>query len=382
MNASQASPLRPSATVLTGSGRGAIAVIRVRGENAVTVASELFQPVRGRPLSETPAGRPRFGRFGAERGDEVVALIVDGHHPQVEIHGHGGIAATRLVLDALASRGVEILTAPDEIPRRTWADLAAVELRIAPTLRTAQILLDQCEGALDREIAYLCGDPNAEAHETIQQLDDLITRGQVGLRLSGGWRIALAGRPNVGKSLLLNALAGFGRAVVSPIAGTTRDVVTARTAIDGWPVEIADTAGLHSTDHDLEALGIALARARIADADLVLIVLDRSAPISDADRQVILAYPDGLVVANKTDLAPAWDAASLRAIPVSASTGDGLDLLLAAIARRLVPEPPEPGSGVPFRGELIEALRTMRGFLSNDDRDPTDWAKELAPSQR
>ena len=104
----------------------------------------------------------------------------------------------------------------------------------------------------------------------------------LGLHLTTPWRVVLAGAPNVGKSSLMNAIAGYQRAIVSPTPGTTRDVVTVTTAIDGWPVQLADTAGLRETQDELESAGVALADAAIGEADLVIVVSDASAD-SDVD---------------------------------------------------------------------------------------------------
>ncbi len=111
----------------------------------------------------------------------------------------------------------------------------------------------------------------------------------------------VAGRPNVGKSRLLNALAGYERAIVDPTPGTTRDVVTVRTALDGWPVELADTAGLRDSDDAIESAGIALARARQADADLTLLVLDRSEPLTETDLALRADVQEkgGLIIAEQ-----------------------------------------------------------------------------------
>src|SRR5690606_1851021 len=154
---------------------------------------------------------------------------------------------------------------------------------------------------------------------------------------------------------LLNALAGFGRAIVSPTPGTTRDVVTVRTAIDGWPVELADTAGVRTTDDPIEASGVQLARSRHGGADLVLPGLDRSEPLTEADRALIAERPDALIVCNKADLPAAWESEPSWAecAIVSAGRGDGLDALLGAIARRLVPDPPPSGVAVPFRADQV-----------------------------
>lgn len=351
------------AALLTGSGRGAIAVVRVRGPEAAIAVDALFRPIRGPRLLESPPGRPRFGRFGRGQGDEVITVILDGSPPEVEIHGHGGIAASRLILDSLRDLGVEIAPS-DRIAvdpsRPRWAGASELLLPGATTLRTAQILLDQCEGALDRELVSLARELGEGSAPARPRINTLLAHSRVGLRLIDGWRVVLTGRPNVGKSRLMNALAGFDRAVVSAVPGTTRDVVTVRTAIDGWPVELADTAGLHASSDPLESAGIALARERIATSDALLVVLDCSAPLTDEDAEVLAAYPLAIRVANKSDLEPAWDAASLAAISVSATRGDGLDSLLEAISPRLVPNPPPPGAAVPFDPDLVQSLLAVR----------------------
>ena len=190
-------------------------------------------------------------------------------------------------------------------------------------------------------------------------VDSLREKAEVGLKMVDGWRVVLAGRPNVGKSRLLNALAGYERAIVDPSPGTTRDVVTIRAAFDGWPVELADTAGLRASDDAIEAAGVASALVRQGTADLVVLVLDRSGPFTEDDRRWIASYPDALLVANKSDLPPAWDpeGLGLDVATVSAERGDGIEALASAIARRLVPDPPAPGSGVPFRPVARPAAR-------------------------
>jgi len=183
----------------------------------------------------------------------------------------------------------------------------------------------------------------------------------------------IAGRPNVGKSRLLNTLAGYQRAIVHSAPGTTRDVVTVRTAFDGWPVELADTAGLRTADDPIEQSGIDRALRQAKTADLVLKVLDRSEPLRDEDH-VLIDQPvsSSLLVASKADLPPAWEPsdpvlAGAPAVIVSAERGEGLDLLIAAIVAALVPTPSEPGAGVPFRPEQLERLQRARYALLAGD---------------
>lgn len=350
----------PRVTVLTPSGRGAVAVVRVWGPGALAAVDAAFRPMRGKPLAETPPGRPRFGRLGAGLGDEVVAAVSDDGLGGAEVQCHGGSAAIDLVLRALTEQGAipadasEFLhaAAPSETSAEAWEDLAR-----ARTLRTAEILLEQARGALDREVAAIAANP--------VDLNALIERGRVGVRLVDGWRVAIVGRPNAGKSRLLNALLGYSRAIVAPTPGTTRDAVTARAAFDGWPVDLVDTAGLREADDVVERFGVERALRERARADLTLRVVDRSRPLEPGDDGP--PGPAELIVASKADLPPAWEpAAVFGASPiavVSAETGAGLDELGAAIAGALVPSPPPPGAAVPFRREQVERLARMRSAL-------------------
>lgn len=364
--------------VLTPDGRGAVAVVRVWGDRALPVADACFRPARGGRLAETATGRPRLGRVGAGLGDEVVAILIGPDPVEVEIQCHGGPAACALVVDALQANGAEPAPAAAWATRHgsTPAAEAAVDLARAPTLRTAEILLDQHLGALEAEIQRLANLIPIDPARALADLDTLIRRGAIGARLVDGWRVALAGRPNVGKSRLLNALAGYDRAIVAPTPGTTRDLVTARVALDGWPVELADTAGLRATDDSVELLGVARARAHQAGADLVVLVLNRSTPIVAADRDLISFYSDALIVANKSDLPAAWEPSAAGALAISAERGEGLDDLSGAIARRLVPEAPPPGSAVPFRPGHCAGLDRARECLLGGD--PGGAARALA----
>jgi tRNA modification GTPase len=133
------------------------------------------------------------------------------------------------------------------------------------------------------------------------RVERLSALAEVGSHLTHPWRIVLAGRPNVGKSSLINALVGFERALVHATPGTTRDLVTAASAIDGWPVELIDTAGLRSTGDALEAAGIRLAEGQMAAADLVVLVFDASSRGDVDQQQLATRWPEALTVYNKCD---------------------------------------------------------------------------------
>lgn len=348
--------------ILTPPGRGAVAVVRAWGPGALVAVDAAFRPMRGEGLASTPPNRPRFGRLGAGMGDEVVAVVHEGEPPGVEVQCHGGSAAIAMVVEALQARGCRVVepaefvhdTEPNPFRAEAWEDLAK-----ATTLRSAEILLEQGQGALDREMAAIEANPS----EFRQRIDELIERAGVGLRLVTGWRVVIAGRPNAGKSRLLNALAGYDRAIVAATPGTTRDAVTVRTAFDGWPVELVDTAGVREAEDPVERSGVERALRERSRADLTLLLLDRSRPLDEEDRRP----PSGpaLIVASKADLPTAWEPAEVFGgrvprVVVSAQTGEGLDELAAAVARLLVPSPPPPGVGVPFRPEHLERLLAMR----------------------
>ncbi len=358
----------PRVAVLTGEGPGAVAVVRLWGEGALAVADAAFRPHRGAGLAATPPGRPRLGRVGSGVGDEVVAILLPGEPAEVEIQGHGGPAAIELVLDALVRAGAERSRASAWVRHSAGSSLRAearLDLPHATTLRTAAHLLDQADGALDRELARIASEVDTDAAATLERLDALMARADVGVHLVRGWRVVLAGRPNVGKSRLLNALLGFQRAIVDPTPGTTRDVVSAGTAFDGWPVTLADTAGLRESDDPIEREGVARAREHQRSADLVVLVLDRSEPLAAEDHRLMADYPEALIVANKADLPGVWDHDGLV---VSAERGDGIDRLSAEIGRRLVPDPPAGGAAMPFRPRHRRQLDLIRQAIARGER--------------
>ena len=372
--------------LLTASGRGAIAVVRVWGPRAVDVADLVFRPNGPARLAQSHEGRLRLGRIGEGLGDEVVAFKLETEPTIVEIQCHGGTAAVRLVLQALEKAGAQ----PAEIGSTAAleaettdpiAALALLDLARAPTLPTAEILLDQVNGALREELCRLIRVIDEQPAKVLADLRALEDRAAVGLRLLSGWKVVIAGRPNVGKSRLFNALAGFSRAIVDPAPGTTRDVVSLRTSVGGWPIELADTAGIRSTRDAVERLGIERTRNEQRQADLVLLVVDRSEPLQAIDRELIATTDRAVLAANKSDLPPAWflEPQSRELGPIvtiSAEHGDGIPGLVEMIVKRLVHDPPPPSSAVPFRREQVDAICQARArLLAGDHR----VAARLAP---
>lgn len=335
--------------VLTPSGTGAIATVEVSGPRAWELARELFRPA-GRPLPTEPELH-RFW-FGTLGGDEVI-LAVTGPET-VEVHCHGGVRVVRWVVEQFQSSRHTPCAEADGT-----RNVPATLLQRAPTLRTAAILLDQLDGAFDREVARILGLLDTDPEAAREQLRELARRAPVGRHLVEPWRVVVAGAPNVGKSSLVNALAGFQRAVVSDVAGTTRDVVSVQVAFDGWPVELTDTAGLRESE-GLEAEGVERAKRAIGDARLVLWISDARDPEGGWPKPGECPTDDAIFVTNKIDLVPSWDPVEFRrkhwGVGVSATLGTGIPELIAEIVKRLVPDPPPPGAAVPYTPRLAELV--------------------------
>jgi tRNA modification GTPase len=233
----------------------------------------------------------------------------------------------------------------------------------ARTERVAAILLDQYHGALSRALSEIQqAIDRGDRCTARRQSDELCARVDLGRHLVKPWQVVLAGRVNVGKSSLINALAGYDRSIVHPTPGTTRDAVTLATAIDGWPVELCDTAGLRAGGDAIERAGMERARERLAQADLVILVGDCSERWSREDQTLVDQWPAALRVHNKCDLPPAADDRP-PGLSISAMRGDGVENLLATVARRLAPQPPPAGAAVPFTAAQIEMVRRLAADL-------------------
>ncbi|HUG90719.1 MAG TPA: GTPase [Planctomycetaceae bacterium] len=391
----------PIAALLTPRGRGAVATIGFAGDagRIDRARPPLFRAANGRPLAKQEIGRVIFGRWGEEPPEEVVVCRVD--ETIVEINCHGGDAAARRILRQLEAAGSAVVPA-NEFLVLTQDPLAAEladAVGRATTLRTATILLEQSSGRLRDELLALLAaaddpprtreDRRTEFHSVRtsedvalargrsgtpscgvlrERLDALLAWTRFGMHLTRPWSVVLAGRPNVGKSSLINALVGYARSIVFDQPGTTRDVVTAETAFEGWPVRLTDTAGLRSGADPLESAGIERAREQLAGADCRVLLIDTSGRPGESDRRLLAEWPEALVVAHKSDLPDAWgDAVPPGAIGVSSLTGAGVGELTAAIVRRLVPAVPEAGTAIPVTERQMRLLRAARRELVAGD---------------
>ena len=322
-------------------------------------------------MAELPLGRIAFGRWASDDqhvGEELVICRTAEH--EIEVHCHGGQAAIEAIRRSLLQAGC-IAT--------TWQDLASTqqresietEARIAlaeaPTERTAAILLDQMHGALREALESVSIDVAAgridAARETLMELG---ARTESGLHLTTPFSVVLAGPPNVGKSSLINAILGYSRSIVFDQPGTTRDVLTALTALEGWPVEFSDTAGLRVSSDDIEQQGVAAARQRMQESDLVVLVGDASQPMMSEESQMIAECPHAMLVENKCDLKRSDERTTRSTFSVSAVTGTGVRELMREIVQRLVPVELAPGSAVPFTARQCRGIAEAIAALDGD----------------
>jgi tRNA modification GTPase len=359
-----------------------VASIRLRGDCDFLdqAGSELFFAANRLRLKQQPLGRIVFGHWGVAPREEVVVCRRD--DVTTDIHCHGGDAAVRRILADLKSIGCRIVSWQDLIA--AGAGLFASEcldaLSRAPTLRTANTLLEQSTGVLHdalQRLRNILDETHSNADSALSQFDALLGWAEFGLHLTNPWKVVIVGRPNVGKSSLLNALAGFARSIVFDQPGTTRDVVTAEIALCGWPVQIVDTAGLRDSACELESAGIGLAREQAALADCRLVVVDTSQPPEAGDFELLTAWPNAIAVAHKADLVDAWgNRMPDGALRISSLTGFGVEGLADAIADCLVPRVPTAGTPIPITPRQIELLRRARVSLAADHRAECNAAVE------
>jgi len=354
--------------IATPAGRGGIGVVRISGPSAAEVAAALLH--LDAPL------RPRYATFARTQGDQVVATYFPAPHSYtgehvVEISAHGSPVVLRQIVTQAMASGSR-LAEPGEFTLRAFLngriDLvqaeAVADLINAVTPLQARAAFDQLEGTLTGQIASIesalfdliarleasldfpdegyhfveAGETGMALRAIERTIDALLCEVTRGRLIREGARVAIAGKPNVGKSSLFNALLGTGRAIVTSTPGTTRDLVTDTADIDGIRIDLVDTAGVRVTSDEVEIEGVSRARQAWLNADLVLLVVDRSYPIEETDRDLLHETADmaRLVVGAKCDLPPAWvDVDDVPAIAVSSKTGFGLDRLRGAIRTTL-----------------------------------------------
>lgn len=358
------------AAIATPAGRGGIGVVRVSGNSL----DNLIKGVINRPIAPRYATLAQFRGSYGEILDEGIALYFPSPHSYtgedvLELHAHGGRQVLQMLLERCVALGAR-LAEPGEFTRRAYLngklDLAQAEavsdLIEAASVDAARSAFRSQQGDFSRRCQDLIAaliklrawvegnldfpeerlDPVGDARlglDSIRaQVDQVLASARQGRLLREGISAALIGRPNVGKSSLLNCLAGADIAIVTDQPGTTRDVIREQVIIDGVPINIVDTAGLRESREEVERLGVARAWQEASEVDVVVLVLDASAGYIAADREIAARAPKKssiIRVLNKIDLLETEPARTLvdgvNEIRLSAKTGDGVELLRSAL---------------------------------------------------
>jgi tRNA modification GTPase len=412
------------AAVATPPGLGGIGVVRLSGPRLAPFAERLA----GRVPAPRRAERAIFRAADGTAMDDGLVLYFPAPHSYtgedvLELHGHGGPVVMQRLLRRCLELGAR-LAEPGEFTRRAFLN---DKLDLAQAEAVADLIEASTEAAAQSAVRSLQGEFSAAVRALVDQLIELrmlveatldfpeeevdaldradararlerlrgalaatLERARQGSILRSGLHVVLAGQPNVGKSSLLNRLAGEELAIVTSIPGTTRDTVRQPIQIDGVPLHLVDTAGLRETADEVERLGIERTWSAIERADLVVLIVDARAGVTDADRAIVARLPARLprvVVHNKIDLtgvAPRIvEGQGTSAVHLSARTGDGVDLL-----RRLLLERAgwHPGTESPFiaRERHLVALRRAAEHLhaASETRGTELLAEELRLAQR
>ncbi len=364
-----ATPLAPSA----------IGILRLSGAEAIAVLDRVFTPAHGSPMADRPDRQLVYGELRDGSGsviDYCLATVSRAPHSYTgedtaELQCHGSPTALTMGLEALFAAGARQAQA-GEFTRRAFlagkmdltrteavADLIHAESPAAVRQAAGQLggalahTIDGIYSGLTDLMAHFHAvldypDEDIEPFEAAEMAEALSVAGQKLDRLAASYRrgralvegvpCAIVGRPNAGKSTLFNGLLGYDRAIVTPIAGTTRDTVEERVEMGGVLLRLIDTAGLRDAEDQVEQLGVERSRAAVAQAELVLVVLDAHRPLSPEDQEALalgLSAPHCIVIENKTDLPGSATIPSLPegtpVVHLSALTGDGLDELELAI---------------------------------------------------
>ena len=362
------------AAISTPSGEGGIGIIRISGSASAEIADRVFRNINGKTVSSLSGYSALFGHVynGEELLDEAVVTRFIAPYSYtgedvVEISCHGGSVVLSLVLRAVLSAGAT-LAAPGEFTKRAFLngklDLAEAEsvmgLISSKSEQELKIHLAAKSGRISKEIeraetALITLAANFAAYsdypdedlpelqpEAFEQLLleaegillTLLSTYDSGKIIRDGIKTAIVGKPNVGKSTLMNLLVGEERSIVTSVAGTTRDVIEERIKCGRLTLSLADTAGIHASNDTVESVGVELAKSRIDTAQLILAVFDAAAPLDNDDLEILSLIRDkkSLVILNKTDKADIIEMPEgFKTVKISAKEGTGANELVAAI---------------------------------------------------
>ncbi len=364
------------AAIATGMSNGGIGIIRISGQEALDVAERVFYPKgAGKSIRELPGYSALFGeiRDGKTVVDEAVCLVMLAPNSYttenvVELQCHGGIVLLQKVLELVLRSGARAAE-PGEFTKRAFLggriDItqaeAVMDLISAKNELAVRSSVGQLKGNLSRQIkdlrsmllqalAYIesalddpenysldgySGQLQMQTERAVEQIDKLLQTAEEGKMIREGIRTVILGKPNVGKSSLLNQMLGEERAIVTEVAGTTRDTLEEAATIQGIPLTIIDTAGIHDTVDIVEKIGVDKAKNSIRNADLILYVVDGARPLDKDDEQImsLLNQQKVIIIINKIDQAQVVDKLwitnqiSAPVVELSAKTGEGIHAL-------------------------------------------------------
>lgn len=370
---------------LTSDAPSAIAVIEVTGPDAWSWLQKYWVPHSSLPLNRLLAlNRIRYGMLYASEshtsGESVVVCRTE--EERFEIHCHGGQAASSIILARLASDGFHIVSplrglrhGLDPVQSHAQQDLLAAE-----SMATAAILLDQYRGSLSSEIRQVIAHiQEGRITLALEKLKQLLKFGEFGSHLVHPWRVVLAGPPNAGKSSLLNAILGYQRAIVHTSAGTTRDLLSERTSIEGWPIEIIDSAGVRDTEDPIERIGVESSLDMINTADLVLLLVAPEQGWSETHKTIYRCCQKRLmVIQTKCDQSSQSSEIPLSSMPIVSTSvfeGKTIEELMKRVCSTLVPHVPESGAAIPFRPDQITVFQASVDLIEQDQ--PLAAVREL-----
>ena len=411
------------AAVATGRSASGIGVIRISGADAISIADKVFTSVTGVKLADTPGYHAHYGKVhdaGISDGvwnDDAVALVFRAPKSYtgedvVELSCHGGSASTELTLSACIDAGASPAGA-GEFTRRalengkislTQAE-AVISVISAEGRQAAAIAGSVLDGKLNHRISGIidalrelavrisawCDYPDEEEIPEITtemliermsdikpELNAILREGKSAVMLENGIETVICGKPNVGKSTLMNLLAGREKSIVTDIAGTTRDIIDERVSIDGIVLHIYDTAGIHNTDNIIENIGVERAERKIEQAALVLVMLDASRPLDDDDYELLEKLQDKncIGIINKTDVADidhnSINKVITRWVDMSAKNGRGLEELAAAVKELTGIERLDPSAGNVINERQLACVRRAYESIEQALQDTKD----------
>ncbi|NLG93126.1 MAG: tRNA uridine-5-carboxymethylaminomethyl(34) synthesis GTPase MnmE [Clostridiales bacterium] len=399
------------AAISTPQAPGGIGIVRISGPDARKIAGKVFTSSRGKTLDEIKGYTALYGRVhdGEEDIDEAIALNFTAPasftgEDVVELSCHGGLYILRRVLKAVFAAGA-VPAGPGEFTRRAFLNgkiglteaESVMQLIGAQGEQAAKAALAGHDGALEKKIRQIresllqtAGHLSAWAdypeedipevnqdslHETLcsvkEELERLLSQFDAGRAIREGVVTVIAGRPNVGKSTLMNLLSGGERSIVTEYAGTTRDIVEDTVILGDVPLRLSDTAGIHLTEDPVERIGVERARERIREAQLILAVFDSSQELNDEDRELVsfVRQSPAIAVINKSDLPTKIDIEYIKEnfkqiVYISALSGEGLEQLKNAVAELLHTAGLNPADGILFTERQRDAARRAEDSVS------------------